>query len=179
MTRAARIPGVVAGVVFLLVMRWMSAVPVSTTAGDDAVLRVAFRLRPERVEVCRDRTPEELAGVPVHMRQLQVCIGQSATYRLEVSRDREVLVDEIVHGGGLRHDRPIYASREWTVRPGPGEVEVRLARQEVLPPEQAARGMPPLALKRRVTFVPRQVVLVTYDAEHRVLEVRGETSQGP
>lgn len=185
MTLAARIPGLVVVVVALLGLRWMSDVPVSTSAGDEAVLRVAFRLRPERVEVCRDRTPDELAGVPMHMRQLQLCVGQSATYRLEVRRDDAVLVDEVVHGGGLRRDRPIYVSREWLVPPGVADVEVRLSREEpqaredTLHREQATRGVEPLAFEEHLVFAPRKVVLVTYDEERRVLDVKGAARPAP
>lgn len=179
MTRAARIPGLVVVVASLLGLRWASDALVSTAAGDEAVLRVAFRLRPERVEVCRDRTPEELAGVPIHMRQLQVCVGQSVTYRLKVRRADDVLVDEVAHGGGLRRDRPIYVFREWLVPPGAAEVEVRLSREGGPPREQAPWGVEPLALEEQLVFASRKVVLVTYDEERRVLDVKGGARQAP
>ena len=117
-------------------------------------------------------TPEELAGVPAHMRQTRVCVGGPATYRLQVQLDEHVIADEIVHGGGLRGDRPIYVFRETLVTPGERVITVRFTRQEAGPPAPASAVPDSLVLERRVRLVPRGVALVTYDEEARTMAVR-------
>lgn len=172
MTHVHRIAGAVAVAALTLGLRWASAVPVAPDADDRGLLRVAFRARPERIEVCRDRTPEELAGVPAHMRQARVCDGVSATYRLEVELDERVVVAEVVHGGGLRRDRPIYVFREVPLPPGEVEIDVRFARREPAPPAPPGAVPDSLTLERRLHVAPRQVVLVTYDEERRTMEAK-------
>lgn len=94
----------------------------------DAMVRVSWSARPERIEVCERVSDEELANTPVHMRRQLKCEGTTARYRLEVDHDG-VLVDSItVRGGGLRHDREVYVAREIRVTPGSGRLAVRFIR---------------------------------------------------
>ena len=172
MTDLARPVGFAITIAILLGLRWASTVAVTTSSENEAVLRVAFRARPERIEVCRDSTPEELAAVPAHMRQARVCVGQTATYRLQVRLDDEVIADEIVRGSGLRGDRPIYVFRERLVAPGDRAVFVRFTRQEAAPPAPESAVPESLVLERRVRLTPRGVALVTYDEEARAMDVR-------
>lgn len=172
MTRTSRVGGVLVAGAIVLGLRWGSTVAVMTSADDQAVLRVAFRARPERLEVCRDSTPEELAGIPAHMRQARVCTGAPATYRLQVQLDQETIVDEVVHGGGLRGDRPIYVLREAPVAPGERVVSVRLTRQEAGPPAPADALPDTVAFERRVQMVPHGVTLISYDEGTRTMDIR-------
>lgn len=96
--------------------------------GDDAIVRVAWSARPERVETCRRLTEDELAKQPAHMRTRVACEGTTARYRLEISRDDVMLDTATVRGGGLRHDREVYVSREIPVPPGSGRIAVRFIR---------------------------------------------------
>src|SRR5690606_24552456 len=52
-----------------------------------AELRLSWSARPERIEVCRTLSAEELAARPVHMRREVECEGRSATYALQVAVD--------------------------------------------------------------------------------------------
>ncbi len=171
-TRTSHLGGVLLAGAIVLGLRWASTLAVTMAPGDEAVVRVAFRARPERIEVCRDSTPEELASVPAHMRQARVCVGGPATYRLHVRLDENVIADEIVHGGGLRGDRPIYVLRETLVAPGERLIVVRFTRQEAGPPAPASAVPDSLVLEHRVRLAPRGVALVTYDEETRTMEVR-------
>lgn len=178
-----RILGAVLAVAATLGLRWMSTLPMATQTAPDAVLRLAWSARPERVETCREQTPEQLANLPAHMRQPLVCEGTTASYRLEVRYNGEVLAEQVVRGGGLRRDRRLYVFRELPVPPGDAEIAVTLDRVESASAgdeshgERAARApaasaaVPAhLALTQRVHFSPRQVVLVTYDPEERELK---------
>jgi hypothetical protein len=141
---------------------------------DQAVLRLAWTARPERIEECRQQSEEELAKLPAHMRQSMACIGTTATYRLEVRWNDRVVLQQSVRGGGLRHDRPLYLFHDINVAPGDAAVRVQLDRVESI--RSIARGRneaipPSLLLERRLHLESRKVVLVTYDAERRDLVV--------
>jgi len=125
-----------------LVLALASAVPFRVDALPDARLRVAFSARPERIETCRTPSAEELANLPAHMRQGVVCEGTTARYRLEVRRDDSLLASAILRGGGLRHDRRLYALRELSVPSGRGTIDVRLVRVDTVAarPDSDARG---------------------------------------
>jgi hypothetical protein len=149
-----------------------SNVQLASHATPDALLRLAWSARPERVEDCRQRSDAELAQLPQHMRQAVVCEGTTAEYRLQVRVGGTLAVGRVVRGGGLRHDRRLYVLEELPVPPGDTVVEVhfdRLGSGGSPPvPGRAARveSVPPhLSFERHVVFSPRQVVLITYAAE--------------
>ncbi len=62
------------------------------------------------------------------MRQALICDGITASYRLEVRRAGVVVADQIVRGGGLRHDRPLYVFREIPMPAGDASIAVRFSR---------------------------------------------------
>ena len=105
-----------------------STAPFRVHGAPDARLRVAFSARPERIESCRTLGAAELENVPQHMRQSVVCEGTTASYRLEVRHGDSLLVSALLRGGGLRHDRRLYALRELSVPSGRATIDVRLVR---------------------------------------------------
>lgn len=167
--------GLIAGVVAA------SHAPLSPHAPDGALLRLAWSARPERLEECGSQTAEELARLPPHMRQPVVCDGVTARYRLTATHAGRVLADRIVSAGGLRQDRRLYVLEDLPVPAGEALVEVRFTRIEAPAataadrPGQDRRGH---TVPARLTFAERRtieahtVLLVTYDAEGRVLIAR-------
>lgn len=172
-------------------------IPVHTS--NDAVLRLAFSARPERIEHCRTLSDAELADVPQHMRQREVCEGTTASYRLEARRNDVMLESRVVRGGGMRSDRQLYVFDEFPLPSGTSVVEVRLERIDVrdMPDslasaaelrdtqdslatrEQDARARrvadavpAQLLLRETVTLEPREVLLVTFDRETRQLRLQ-------
>jgi hypothetical protein len=171
-----------------LALAFVSAAPFRVNALPDARLRVAFSARPERIETCRIPSADELAKLPTHMRQGVVCEGITASYRLEVRRDDSLVAGALLRGGGLRHDRQIYALRELSVPSGRSTIDVRLERLDTVAARpggaqhesdehrrRVADEVPPmLTLHEDVTLDPREVLLVTYDqASRRLRIVRG------
>jgi hypothetical protein len=122
----------------VLGVAWLSHAPYRIRPGDAALIRLAWSARPERVESCREPSEAELARLPAHMRQKVVCEGTSARYRLRVSRDGALLLDEVVVGSGLRHDRPLYLLRDFPTPPGRHDLEVRFERIDSLTPTALA-----------------------------------------
>lgn len=129
--RVARL--VAAGVATALAL-WLiaraSAVPLPFHEGVAARLRLSWSARPERIEVCRTLSAEELAQRVEHMRQRVECVGRFATYALRVESDGLVIGETVVHGAGLRQDRPLYLLREYDVAPGVHRVRVSFTRRE-------------------------------------------------
>jgi hypothetical protein len=189
---------------------WASSFPMTPHRAPDAVLRLAWTARPERIEDCRPQTEEALAKLPAHMRQALICEGTTASYRLEVRRGGVLIAEQTVRGGGLHHDRALYVFRDIPMPAGETAISVRFRRlgdQSPTPGErtsvEASAGKPPhldeqletrsmdparrqreaeerilqrgeavpasLSMEKTFHFVPRQVILVTYDAEQRAL----------
>lgn len=172
---------------------WASSAPIALHDAEQAMLRVAWSARPERIERCRQQSEEELARLPAHMRLPVVCEGASAQYRLTVRYQGRIVADETVRGGGLRQDRRISVFHELPIDPGDADIEVRFDRVDpdaaAAPPGTQASGdaddrrgrgqrmanppggtVPPhLVFARRLRVRAREVILVTYAAQERAL----------
>jgi len=180
---AAAAAAVVAGLVAL------SHAPLAQPRAREGLLRLAWRARAERVERCREQTPDELRALPQHMRQTVICDGAYATYVLEVRRNGTLLVAVPVHPGGLRRDRPLYVFQEIPVPVGEAAIAVTFKRATVagddsrmpdrrnLPSDDVTRrrealteAVPPvLRFEGELTFTAGQVHLISYDPERKLL----------
>jgi hypothetical protein len=173
---AVRIAGIALGAAFLLAMSWVSTAPMSVATTDSAMVRISFGARPERVEECRTVSDEELAKLAPQMRQRVICEGTTARYQLELRRGEELLLSQLVRGGGLRNDRPLYVSRDLPVASGTATYRVTLVRLDTIrtPDTVAAKSAvpPALSLETSANLAPREVLLFTYDATGRRLVSR-------
>lgn len=174
---------------------WLSSAPLRSGTGDQAMIRLAFGVRAEQLEHCRQVSAEELAKLPPHMRQSVICEGRSASYRLRAWVDEAPMVDVELTGGGLQHDRPIHALRDILVAPGTRHLQVEWRRIEQA--DSAAESAPAdsesgrerrdreTRARRRLEAAPaemtldetvmigsRHVVLVTYQPAGRQLTTR-------
>jgi hypothetical protein len=123
------------------------------------------------VEECRQLSPEELANLPVHMRNPNACIGRIAPYRLQVGLNGTLLVNDTIHPGGARGDRPIYVLSDFPVDPGEHRVQVRFD-PILMPGTTWLPGARPLSLDQTVILERRDIVLVTVDDDTHELVVR-------
>lgn len=124
------ITGVALAALLLLALDLGSALPVSWHGGDEALLRLSWRARPERIEHCRAPSTQELEQMAEHMRQRLICEGTTASYQLSVMVDGAELDSRVVRGGGFRHDRPLQLLREYPLAPGSRQVRVSFQRRE-------------------------------------------------
>jgi len=115
----------------------VSRAPLIAYPDPTPMVRLAWSVRPERIESCRTLTDAELANVPAHMRQRVQCEGRSANYHLLVTVDGGTLLDTTVTGGGARSDRPVYVLRDVPVPSGGHALAVTFER-EPLPADSAA-----------------------------------------
>ena len=104
----------------------------ATGQGNEALLRLSWSGRPERIERCRALTDEELAERPAHMRQRLECEGSSARYGVRVRTDGRAASLDTVTGGGLRGDRPIHFLGEYPLRPGARAISVEVVRVDAM-----------------------------------------------
>jgi ferredoxin len=91
-----------------------------------AELVVTFKHPGERSEVCRERTPEELAQLPQHMRQAKVCERARAAVRLRVSVDGERRVDHAYSPSGIWSDGSSVAVVPLSLTPGEHAIRVEI-----------------------------------------------------
>jgi len=122
----------------LALLAWSSSVSLPFHRRDSAQLRLSWSARPERIETCRTVSAEELQQREEHMRQRLDCEGVSATYALRVEVDDRMAGEAVVHGAGLRHDRPLYLLQEFDVAPGAHRVRVTFTRRERTDDDAAA-----------------------------------------
>ena len=162
------LPAVMVTTAALLGMGWLSRAPYTPSAAETGMLRMSWRLRPERVETCRPRTQAELDALPAHMRTPEVCDGGLAAYRLVVRIDDGAPDTMRVLPGGARGDRPLFVLRETPLAPGPHRVLIRFEREH---PER--EDAPPLALDTVLDVVAGRIELITIEpASRRLVHVR-------
>ena len=137
----------------------LSRVGLSGGNPEEALLRLSWKMRGEVVQACRKPTPEELERLPVHMRNPDACEGGSSPYRLRVEVDGGGRADRVVQAPGIRQDRPIVVLEEIPVEAGRHRLRV------VFEPTDSAAVTAPSVLDRIVELAPREVLLVTRDAE--------------
>ena len=122
----------------LALMAYASAAPLAYHPPDTARLRLSWSARPERIEVCRTLSEEELSRLAEHMRQRVVCEGVFATYLLRIEVDGRTIGESVIRGAGLRNDRPLYLLRDYVVPPGEHRFRVSLTRREKTDDDAAA-----------------------------------------
>lgn len=163
MTWLRRLAALALAMAFAWTLAWSSAADITWHGADQAALRLSWVARPERIELCRDLRPDELAARPAHMRQARECVGASATYRLALTVDGETLDERILEGGGLRSDRAIFVLDEFVLPPGERRIAIRFARVEPasapLDSSNIRRGAVPRALSLDTTVaIPASAV---------------------
>lgn len=135
---------------------------------EQAKLMVLGRMVGERVRVCHDLTPEELARIPKHMQApgQQQCEQSLLAYRLRFWLDDALRIDATVRPAGIRGDRPVYVQEELLVPPGSHAVRIAFDPE---PPtggkfgagaEEAARARARSEAVGRATHYPLERTLV-------------------
>lgn len=206
MTSERRLLSLGAAIATVIVLAALSRVPYSPTPKADALLTLSWRARGEQTAVCRPVTDEERARTPAHMQRDEICdAGRILPYRLQVSIDDSMRIDELAGGSGRRGDRAIVVHHELAIRPGARHMIVLLERSpeggsapgasgtlpdtsersSAVPSESQAGGrrtprletLPPVLLLDTVhVFGDREAAIITYDAgERRLLLLTGPT----
>jgi hypothetical protein len=104
-----------------------SRAPYEPAVRGDALLRLSWRLRGERIEQCRDRSAAELEALPAHMRTPRECTVQLVSYRLGVKVDGKTVAHGTFAPAGAKGDRPIFVLQDIPIEPGSRNVLVEFA----------------------------------------------------
>jgi hypothetical protein len=149
-----------------------------------AELRLSWRFRSEVSRACRRRTAEELARLPRHMREEEVCERGAAPYQLRVAVGGALLDDRMVRAVGTRGDRPLSVFASHPVTPGQHPVTIEFlwqgtdttAREHISQADVPTHALPPpaprrLVLDTTVVFDDGAVVVVSYDERAQRLRV--------
>jgi hypothetical protein len=155
--------GAGAAVAITVALGFLSRVPVSGVHETQAALRFSWRLRAEEAGECQRASAEELADLPVHMRNPDACVGPVPAHRLLVQVDGEERFNLMIEASGARHDRPLFVLRELRLAPGRHEVRVSFAPDDG--GEADGRDGRGLFLDTAVDIGPGDVRLVTRDED--------------
>ncbi len=163
MTRFRRVLAAAVTLGAALTIAWLSQLPTTYARGDDALVRLSWRIDGQRIDECRPRTAAELEALAPHMRTPEVCTRGNLDYELRVSLDGAEITRDTVRPGGARRDRPIYVYRDIPVSPGTHSLDVLFA--PVFPTGSSARPQAvELRFQGEVDVEAREVVLITADA---------------
>lgn len=169
----ARAGGVVMALVGAAVLARLSASPMRHASPDHALLRLDWRLRGEEAGDCLRPTAEDLARLPVHMRNPDACLGALPPYRLRVWVDDAMVMDDVIRGGGVREDRPLTVYRDVPVTPGHRHIRAEFVR-DVRPATVRADSPEPTTLRVEgdATLEAGRVLLMVRRQDSGVLEIR-------
>ena len=158
--------GAVVAVLLAIALGGLSRFPVSGVHETQAALRFTWRLRAEEAGECERPSAEELADLPVHMRNPDACVGPVPAHRLRVQVDGEERFDIMIEASGARGDRPLFVFREMLLPPGRHDVRVSFA-----PDGEGRTGERGLFLDTALDLGPGDVRLVTRNEDTGALEI--------
>lgn len=135
---------------------------------NDAVLRLSWRLRGEKIRNCRDRTQAELDALPIHMRTPQICTEHLLSYKLRLEIDDETVDTLTFEPEGAKGDRPIFVLHETRLTPGVHEVEIDFTPSTIVPGTRRA----PLRYEGEIDLEPGRISLITIAPDASELMLR-------
>lgn len=91
---------------------------------DYALVRLSFTQ--SGVRSCRDRTEQELAALPLNMRQDQICERRRAPVYVEVEIDGDIVFAENLQPGGLSGTGPSRVYQRFELPAGSYNIALRL-----------------------------------------------------
>lgn len=103
-----------------------TAVAYHTPVDPSPKLVISFKHPGKAGENCREPTADELAKLPPHMRQKQICERRRANVRLRVEVDGKQISSRSYEPRGIWGDGNSIAIERFSLSPGPHEVKVEL-----------------------------------------------------
>jgi hypothetical protein len=123
-----------------------------------ALLRLSLLHPGVPVHDCRQRSAEELAKMPPHMRTAQDCPRERSPVRVQVELDGRTLIDESFAPGGLARDGAAAAYRRIAIPAGAHTVRVRVA-------DDARRPESGHVREQAVQLAAGQVLLIDFNPQ--------------
>ena len=169
--KATRLLAVVVTVLVSAAIGFGSRAPYSPPGSDTSLLRLSWRLRGEKKEECRARTPEELAALPAHMRSPEVCVGHLVSYRMTLRIDDAPPIVKTFVPAGAKGDRPIFVMFDHQLKPGEHSIDIVFApiAEDEGDGDSEGEGEGALGFHARVRVTPGQIVLITMSEDATTL----------
>ncbi len=112
---------------FAGVIGYFSVRPVyQSMAPDQALIKLSFSHAAQPVGACRQRTAEELAGLPPNMRAPEVCPRERSPVAFELDLDGKTVVRTVLPPSGLARDGAARLYQRFPVSAGEHRLRVRL-----------------------------------------------------
>ncbi len=106
---------------------WLSASPAwQNTPENMALLRLSFTHSGDRSATCRDRTPEELAKLPLNMRQAQICDRRRPPIYVELEVDGALIYSAESAPSGIAGSGPSRLYERLLLPAGVHDLTVRM-----------------------------------------------------
>ncbi len=150
----------------LLLIAWGSQLEFGKSP-ESAFLRLSARLPSQVRQNCRVASPEELAALPAHMRQPQICDQKHIEYQLLVKVDGQALDSRVVSGGGLHAEKAAFVEDEFKLALGEHQLEITL-----IPSAPELRTDYSYELKESLAAELGRVYLVTLDSGQKRLVIK-------
>jgi hypothetical protein len=121
-----------------------------------ALLRLSMLHAGAPLHDCRERTAEELAKLPAHMRTALDCPRERSPVHVRVALDGHVVIDESFPASGLAHDGAAAAYRRLAIPAGAHRLSVDVN-------DDARRADVFQSREQAVDLAPGQVLLIDFD----------------
>jgi hypothetical protein len=121
-----------------------------------ALLRLSLLHPGAPLHDCRQRSAEELAKLPAHMRVAQDCPRERSPVHVRVTLDGRMVIDETFAPGGLARDGAAAGYRRLVIPAGMHRIGVAVN-------DDARRADVFQTAQQMLQIVPGQVVLIDFD----------------
>ena len=142
-----------------------SDAPYAASSPGKSLIKLTFKHPGKIAEDCRERTPEELARMPVHMRKAKDCERTRPPVHVEFSLDGRVLLARTFPATGIMKDGPSYAYETFLVSPGSHKIVVDMR------DSLRAEGFD-YTFSRDLTLDPGSVAVIDFDNARQSFVVR-------
>lgn len=148
-----------------LLIYFASDAPYAASRPAESLIKLTFKHPGKIAEDCRERTPEELARMPVHMRKAKDCERTRPPVHVEFSLDGRVLLARTFPATGIMKDGPSYAYETFLVSPGSHKIVVDMR------DSLRAEGFD-YTFSRDLTLDPGSVAVIDFDNARQSFVVR-------
>jgi hypothetical protein len=126
---------------------------------DEALIKLTFSHAGKRKQPCRERSAEELAAMPSHLRKKKDCPRERSPLDVEMELDGQIIYKATISPSGMSHDlaSPVYER----IRLPAGEHHLQLRMRD----DVHVDGFN-FVLDEVVTMLPAQILVIDFDSEH-------------
>lgn len=124
---------------------------------DQALIKLTFSHAGKHMQPCRERSAEELAALPKHLRKKQDCPRERSPIDVEMKLDGKVIYSATISPSGLSHDlaSPVYER----IRLSAGEHRLQVSMRDDIHSEAYN-----YTLDQAVTMLPAQILVIDFDS---------------